>query len=216
LSLLLALALLGSACGPSTQFATQYYQKAKQDAPYDVIIVPGVPYQGESSRMNLVMAARMQWSKYLYDQGIARHIIYSGAAVSNRYIEGQAMKVIADSLGIPTGLTFAETRAEHSAENVWYSMLMARRLGFKRIALATDPYQTKSLRGFLRKRCNNMPYIPIIFHVIDSDGDRRIPLPAIDPSSAIAKDFRPLSEREGFWERLRGTMGKHIYYDQKD
>ena len=196
----------------STRFAEKKFQEAKRVKPYDVVIVPGVPYMDKG--FGSVFAARILWAKYLMDSGITKNVIFSGAAVASPYTEGIAMKVIADSLGADPKHTFSETRAEHSTENAYYGMKMAQKMGFNRIALATDPFQTKSLRKMLKKRCNNMPYVPVVFVRIDSTKKRELYLPTIDPKDAFVPNFVPLADREGFFERLRGTYGKHINFNE--
>ncbi len=193
----------------STKFAIQANTEAMKQAPYDVIIVPGLPYD-DSSSLNIVLTARMLWSKKLYDAGATKNIIYSGAAVSTPYQEGTIMKTIADSMGIPAEHTFAENKAEHSTENVWYSYLLAKKLGFNKIALATDPFQTKMLKNFLKKRMNHMPYLPIIFVELDPTKNKDLTIPKINPSKAYVSNFKPLKDRESFFKRFSGTRGKHI------
>lgn len=207
----LVIGLVTSSC-TSTRFSEKKFQEAKRVEPYDVVIVPGVPYMDKG--FGAVFAARILWAKYLMDSGITKNVIFSGAAVATPYIEGIAMKVIADSLGTDPNHTFAETRAEHSTENAYYGMKMAQKMGFKRIALASDPFQTKSLRKMLKKRCNNMPYVPVVFVRIDPTKKRELFLPSIDPKDAFVPNFVPLADREGFFERLRGTYGKHINFNE--
>ena len=50
-------------------------------APYDVIIVPGYPYYDKDTAPFPLLQARMNWAKELYDQGLAKNIIFSGGAV---------------------------------------------------------------------------------------------------------------------------------------
>src|SRR6218665_3373110 len=125
-------------------------EKRKND-PYDVIIVPGVPYQYASMRS--VLKARVLWAKYLYDNKFTKNIIFSGSSVYSPYIEGEIMRIYADSLGIPAAHTFAETEAEHSTENIYYSLLMAQKMGFKKIAVATDKYQAVIINNFIKRKC---------------------------------------------------------------
>src|SRR6266850_3366391 len=187
------------------RYTNQAYEQAKKDRPFDVVIVPGVPYETEST--NNVMTMRIFWAKHLYDSGFTRNIIFSGSAVSSPYIEGIAMKIIADTLGIPGNHTFSETKAEHSTENAYYGWKLARSLGFKKIALATDPFQSRTLESFIKKYCPEMKSVPVVLSVLNP-GDKT--LPKIDARGAYVKDFVPLSKREGFWERLRGTRGKRV------
>lgn len=198
-----------SACTFS-RFSKKSYEKAVAAKPYDAIIVPGLPY--DKDKTSSVMNMRIFWAKYLYDSGFTRNIIFSGGAVYTPFVESIAMKVIADSLGIPASHTFSETEAEHSTENVYYSWKMAKGLGFKKIAVATDPFQASMLRSFIRKHTPGVDIIPIIYDKIDFKGQE---LPKIDTTSSFRRDFVSIKEREGFIERFRKTMGKRIKDEKK-
>lgn len=214
LLLLGAIALLMLNACSYQRFARKYFTIATKETPYDVIIVPGVPYI-DSTNSGLIFTARILWSKYLYDRGITKNIIYSGSAVSTPYYEGRAMKIIADSLGIPSAHTFAEIKAEHSTENIWYGMKMAKKMGFKRIAVATDPFQTKMLLSFMKRRCDNMPFIPIVYDSVIIDRHKwQQQLPKADFKDAYCPNFVALAKRQSFGERWRGTMGKHINFTE--
>ena len=171
---------------------------------YDVIIVPGVPFNDPSYK--IVMKSRMLWAKYLYKKKIAKNIIFSGSSVYTPYIEGDIMKMYANGLGIPSQNTFSETRAEHSTENVYYSLLIAKKLGFKNVAVATDPYQAFIIRKFMKKNCPEVDLIKINYDKINLF----TPLPTINPSAAFVKAFVPLVERESRFKRLKGTLGRNI------
>jgi vancomycin permeability regulator SanA len=205
----LGLALGLTQCSFSN-YADKSYAKAQKEKPFDVIIVPGVPY--EKAKTNSVMTLRLYWAKHLYDSGYTKNIIFSGSSVYTHFVEGIAMKIMADSLGIPTDHTFYETKAEHSTENVYYSWKMAKEKGFQKIAVATDPYQSAMLRSFIRRHCPDVKQIPIVFKLLDID-DRS--LPKIDTTAAYKSDFVSIMERESFWNRLRGTLGKRVIEDKK-
>jgi len=193
-----------------SRYARKSYAEAKRDKPYDVIIVPGIPYIPDDPSSILTM--RIFWAKQLYDSGLTKNIIFSGSAVYSPYVEGIAMKVMADSLGIPPAHTFSETTAEHSTENAYYGWKMARSMGFKKMARATDPFQSGTLRSFIRKYCPGMKSVPVVFDEIDMDGKA---LPVINPQRAFRSDFVSIREREGFWKRFRGTMGKRVKDERK-
>jgi uncharacterized SAM-binding protein YcdF (DUF218 family) len=200
---MLLLAIGWTSC--NSRFSKKSYEQAKKGKPYDVIIVPGVPYN--RGVINNVMKMRVLWAKHLYDSGFAKNIIFSGSSVYSPYVEGVVMKIMADSLGIPSDKTFSETKAEHSTENIYYSWKMAKAMGFKKIALATDPFQAGTLRRFIKKYCPDMQPIPIIMGTLDLN--HRV-LPGINDSSAFVKDFVSITERETFWQRLKGTRGLKI------
>jgi len=132
----IAACLLLSSCYYSRQNTHKLLLKAIAAEPYDLIIVPGTPlYNG---KWNKTMKGRVYWSKYLFDKGITRNIMYSGSSVYSPYYEAEVMKLYAIAIGIPGQNIFTEKKAEHSTENVYYSYKYATKLGFKRIALASD------------------------------------------------------------------------------
>jgi uncharacterized SAM-binding protein YcdF (DUF218 family) len=194
-----------------TRQARKNYEKAKKEKPFDVVIVPGVPYEKE--RTTRVMAMRIFWAKHLYDSGYTRNIIFSGSSVYTPFVEGLAMKTIADSLGIPPQHTFAETKAEHSTENIYYSWKMAKEMGFTKIALATDPYQSGLLKSFIRRFCPDVKLVPVVFGKLDIENQK---LPVIDTTQFHIANFQSIMQREGFWQRFRGTMGKRVKDEVKE
>jgi uncharacterized SAM-binding protein YcdF (DUF218 family) len=193
-----------------TRLAEKSYSAAESKEPSDVIIFPGLPYDKEKT--SSVMTMRMYWAKHLFDKGIARNVIFSGAAVYTPFVESIAMKVISDSLGIPAHNTFSETKAEHSTENVYYSYKLAKKLGFSSIALATDPFQSAMLKSFMRKYTPGVDMIPVVYEMLDVEGKS---LPVIDTIPAYKKDFVSIKQREGFFKRFRGTMGKRVKEEKR-
>jgi hypothetical protein len=183
------------------------YKKASTEQ-FDVVIVPGVPFQ--NGKWDRIMKGRVYWSKFLYDKGIAKNIMFSGAAVYSPYTEGEIMGLYAEAIGIPKEHIFAEAKAEHSTENLYYSFKKAKQLGFKKIALASDPFQTKLLRKFARKKISDeIEFIPFVKDTLKAMEPSMVD-PEIDYKKAFKQDFKSITGREGFWKRLRGTMGKNI------
>jgi len=199
----LAVALLLTHCSFS-HYAKKSYERAKKDKPFDVVIVPGVPYEKENTTS--IMRMRVYWAKHLYDSGFTKNIIFSGSAVYTHFVEGIVMKTMADSLGIPPDHTFAEIKAEHSTENIYYSWKMAKEMGFQKIALATDPFQSRLLRSFSKKYCPGVKAIPVVYDILN----REARLPLIDTTKAYRTEFVSIKDREGFWRRFQGTMGRRV------
>lgn len=202
--LVLLMALLLSSCTFSKRACLRMLEESKKD-PYDIIIVPGVPF--EDSTWSWTMKGRIYWSKYLYDNGITKNVIYSGSAVYTPYIEGEIMAMYGIALGIPAENVFSETLAEHSTENVYYSFKKARKMGFERIALATDQFQAKMLKRFTRKILS--PEVGIIPLVVDTLKALQPAMtdPKINFQEVFVNNFTALPERESFRERFRGTRG---------
>ncbi|OFX89084.1 MAG: hypothetical protein A2W99_02230 [Bacteroidetes bacterium GWF2_33_16] len=183
-------------------------KEEKSEFLYDAIIVPGVPFKDE--RMGRVLMGRIYWSHYLYSKGITKNIIYSGSAVYTPYIEAKIMALYAKHLGVPEDLIHIESRAEHSVENVYYSYEIAKKQGFKKVALATDPFQSRMLKRLLKKLNIEIDYIPFSFDFLDSLIIEEI---NIIPDEAFVDNFIAIQERESFFMRFRGTMGKNIKFE---
>ncbi len=205
--IIISLILVNTGCisvkkGP----AKAYAQVQKHNVQFDAIIVPGIPYQGEN--WDTVMKARVIWSWILYKNGVTKNVIYSGSAVYSPYYESKVMGLYAQELGIPEEHIFYDTNARHSTENVYYSYLVAKENGFKRIALATDPFQSGLLQGFTRARAATPVYhLPF---VIDSLKQYNHVQPTINPQPALKENFSSITDDESPLKRFKGTMGGDI------
>ncbi len=194
-------------CSYSGRASLKLLNKAAQQR-YDVIIVPGVPFEGKE--WSRIMEARVYWSKYLFDQGIASNIIYSGSSVYSPYYEAEIMALYAKELGIPDSCIFTEIKAEHSTENVYYGYKLAQNMGFETVALASDPFQSKLLTGFIKKKVDrSVGVIPIVWDTVQMV-EQKVTTLKIDPSSAFNASYVSIKERETIWKRLKGTRGKNI------
>ena len=201
------LSLIAASCYYSPR-STQRLLERASDKSYDVIVVPGIPLN--DGKWDSVMKARVYWSKYLFDKGIAKNIMYSGSSVYTPYYEAEVMALYAVALGIPREHIFTETKAEHSTENIYYGYHKSKKLGFNTIALATDPYQAKQLNSYAKLRISrSIGIIPIVFDTLKAMQPTMID-PVIDFSRAYNKDFKSITERESGWKRFKGTMSWNV------
>jgi len=187
------------------------FESSIENAPYDAIIVPGVPYNGSS--WSTTMKMRIHWSKYLYENGITKNIIYSGGAVYTNYYEYKVMKLYGIELGIPDSVIFIDSLAEHSVENVYYGFLESKKYGFSNIALATDIFQAKNVRKFIDKHELPIAILPAVFDSLMTL-DRYEPL--IKPESTKSVIFISIEDRENLFQRLKGTLGRQIIWNIED
>ena len=200
-----ALAFVEVSCMFSQRACQKMYDKAAKAEPYDMVVVPGVPF--ENGQWSMVMRGRVLWAKYLYDNGIAKNIMFSGSAVYTPYVEAEIMKLYAISLGVPADHLFVETKAEHSTENIYYGYKKSQSLGFKRVALASDPFQAKMLRRFIKRRLGReVGVIPFVFTRLETMHSQADSI-TINPATAFKENFVSILVREGFWLRFRGTRG---------
>lgn len=176
---------------------------------YDAIIVPGVPFV--DSAWDLTMQMRVLWGIHLYKNGSTKKIIMSGSAVYSPYVEAKIMKLYAVAHGVPEEDIIIEDKAQHSTENAWYGYKLAKKLGFQNIALATDPFQTRMLYRFGKKRLKDLKFLPVLFDTLKTLPHTN---PVIDYSAIKIPEFIPITETQSFWYRLRGTAGKHINFKE--
>jgi uncharacterized SAM-binding protein YcdF (DUF218 family) len=177
--------------------------------PYDALIVPGFP--DSNGRWNRVIKARVYWSRVLFDKGIARHIIYSGAAVQTPYVEGELMSLYARAIGVPAAAVFTETNALHSCENLYYSYRLAQQLGFTKVAVVSDPFQTTRLREVAREFDLPLTFLPVDFVELFWTPQTN---PLIDPRPAYVPDFVPLEQRFTSEQIKRASAGGRIRAEQ--
>ena len=203
-----ALIILMSSCiGQGKRFT-----KNTQNKPFDAIIVPGFPFKG--GEWNALVKIRVYWAAHLYKTGIAKNIIFSGGSVYTPYIESKIMSLYAQELGVPAANIYTEERAEHSSENLYYSYKIAKKKGFNKIALATDPFQNLFLRPFIKKmHLDDLTELPIVFKEL-----KKIDMitPEIDHSTAFVEGFVSLVDRQDKATRNQGTNGDFIKYEIGD
>lgn len=200
-----------SACSLSRQTQSKLYLQALENKPYDVIIVPGIPYNGKE--WNTTMKDRIIWSVFLLKKGIAKNIIFSGGSVYTPFVEAKVMALYAEALGISKENIFMETQAQHSTENIYYSYQLATKMGFKSIALASDPIQSSLLMRFTKRTFNTpISYIPF---VVDSLVVISSVAPKINLDSAKVENFKSILITQSKWKRFRGTCGKNINYEME-
>jgi hypothetical protein len=176
--------------------------------PFDAVIVPGRPYYPGKRHPDFLFKARMQWALTLYKKGLAKNIIFSGWAVYSPYKEGLIMKLYAQAMNVDSQHVFAETKAEHSTENIFYSMQMAQRLGFRRVALATDVYQLRYVRPYLCRTLHGLQLLPVNFREV-----KRSPkhLPAINDAAAFTGgNWKSILHRKTKSTRARESHGAAI------
>lgn len=200
-----------SSCAFFRPAPNKLFKRALKNQPYDVIIVPGVPFDGKEWTM--AMRGRVIWASYLIKKGIAKNVIFSGGAVYTPYVEARIMALYAEQLGVPKEKIILEEKAEHSTENIYNSYWLAKEMGFTKIAVATDRFQSNLLTGFTKRRFK-MPIAHIPF-VVDTLKTIHNVHPVIDPSSAKVENFKSIEETQSKHYRNRGTRGKNIVFKKE-
>lgn len=198
ISLLTALFLLTT--------TTNSTAKEKVTETYDAIIVPGYPFT-PNGKMNMIHKMRLHWAVELYNTGVTKNIIVSGGAVHTPYVEAEIYALYLEEMGIDPAAIHIESRAEHSLENVYYGMELAKELGFESVAVATDLFQSGMLHILGKRHDVKMEFLPANMGFIISKRWKSF-TGQIDHMQAFVEDFVPLKEREDKKTRLKGTRGR--------
>ncbi len=106
-----------------------------------------------------------------------------------------------------------DSLAQHSTENMWYSYLLGKKNGFENMALATDPFQTRMLYRFGKKKLKPVKFLPVIFDTLRTLNHTTL---QIDYLPYKINNFKSIVETQSKWYRLRGTMGKHINFKKNE
>ena len=124
--------------------------------PADVAIVPGCP-TAEDGTISHCQQRRVACVSRLWNEGRVSHVITSGAAVYNQYVEADVMADALVALGIPADRVLRERNALHTDENIAWSLAIAEQHGFDDIVVATDIGQAQQgcalVRAWSSARC---------------------------------------------------------------
>lgn len=175
---------------------------------YDAIIIPGYPYSPDK-KPNAIYRMRLAWAFELYQQGRTKYIILSGGAVHSPYVEAEIFALYLIEKGIPAEALILERNAEHSMENVFYSIEIAETYGFENIAVATDLWQSGMIQ-MIGKRFDHdlskVDFLPAKFYLVNHYwGSFNY---EIDHELAHQLEFIPLIERKDRETRWLGTHGQ--------
>jgi hypothetical protein len=186
---------------------SSYAQAKKNDKIYDAIIIPGYPFDPDGE-MNAIYRMRLAWAFELYETGRTQYIILSGGAVHSPYVEAEIFAMYLMGKGIPADKLILESRAEHSLENVFYSMEIAEEYGFEKVAVATDMWQSGMIQflAMVEKHdVSNVDFLPAKFNLVNrywKSFDFEI-----DHVLAHKEEFVPLVARKDKKTRRQGTHG---------
>ncbi len=106
---------------------------------FDTLIVLGTPSKLDGSP-SLEMAERVNEAVREYRAGVATHIIMTGAAAHNHFIESQVMADDAVQQGVPREAVVVETQAKDTIQNIWYSRQIMQAHGWHSAEVISSPY----------------------------------------------------------------------------
>jgi uncharacterized SAM-binding protein YcdF (DUF218 family) len=137
LLILVLLALLYPATVLALYFLTPQ-ENAKLDK-VDTILVLGCPSKPDGSptpeQRERVMEGVREFRK-----GISRHVIISGAAAHNRFVEAHVMAMAAEANGVPASAVIEEDHAHDTIQNIYYADKIMEAHGWHTTEVISSPY----------------------------------------------------------------------------
>jgi uncharacterized SAM-binding protein YcdF (DUF218 family) len=105
---------------------------------FDVIIVLGYPADADGNP-SPTEQARVTEAVREYERGVAPHIIFTGGAAHNQFVEAQVMARTAEAQGIPADAIVQERQATNTIENACDSLRIMRSHGWDSAEVVTSP-----------------------------------------------------------------------------
>lgn len=96
---------------------------------FDAIIVLGTSADRDGNPTPLELS-RVTEAVHEYERGVAPRLIFTGAAVANKFVEAQIMAHAAEAQGIPASAVLVEPQARDTIQNACYSVRIMNQHGW--------------------------------------------------------------------------------------
>jgi uncharacterized SAM-binding protein YcdF (DUF218 family) len=145
---------------------------------FDAIIVLGTSADRDGNPTPLELA-RVTEAVHEYERGVAPRLIFTGAAVANRFVEAQVMAHAAEAQGIPESAVLVEPRARDTIQNACYSVRIMNQHGWRSAEVVSNAWH-------LQRSALIFSHTPIEFGMHAA--------PPLEPESGIGDASRAFSE----------------------
>lgn len=149
---------------------------------FDTLIVLGTPAKLDGTP-SPEQRERVLEGVREYRAGVASHIIMTGGAAHNQFVEAHVMDEFAQSQGMPAGAIVEETQAMNTIQNLYYSAQIMHQKGWSSAEIVSSP--------------SHLPRAALIANTLNID----------QPSLSI--DWRTHAAR---WPREYGILHRLLLY----
>jgi uncharacterized SAM-binding protein YcdF (DUF218 family) len=115
----------------------------------DTLIVLGCPTRPDGSPTSQQRSRVMEGVRE-FDRGVSRHIIMTGTAAHNRFVEAHAMAMLAKANGVPASAIVQEDQAHDTIQNIYYSDKIMEANGWHTAEVISSPYHLPRTALILR------------------------------------------------------------------
>ncbi|SEB37435.1 YdcF family protein [Terriglobus roseus] len=106
---------------------------------FDTLMVLGTPAKADGTP-SAELRERIDEGVREYKAGVAPHIIMTGGAAHNKFVEGQVMADYAAAEGVPRDAIIVEGQAQDTIQNIWYSHAIMEKNGWHSAEVISSPY----------------------------------------------------------------------------
>ncbi|MDR3723645.1 MAG: YdcF family protein [Terracidiphilus sp.] len=96
---------------------------------FDALIVLGTPTNDDGNPTPLQLA-KVNEAVREYERGVASHIVFTGGAAHNRFVEADGMASTAEAQGVPASVIVREDQATDTIQNACYSVRLMKTRGW--------------------------------------------------------------------------------------
>lgn len=105
----------------------------------DTLIVLGCPAEPDGSPSPEQRERAMEGVRE-FNRGVSHHIIMTGTAAHNRFVEADVMAKLAEANGVPATAIFEEDKAHDTIQNIYYSNQIMHANGWHTAEVISSPY----------------------------------------------------------------------------
>ena len=105
---------------------------------FDAIVVLGTPADSDGNP-SPAMLERVTEGVREYRRGVASHLIVTGAAAHNKFVEAEVMARVAEAQGVPSSAIFKEPHALDTIQNACYSARILKTHGWHSAEVISSP-----------------------------------------------------------------------------
>jgi uncharacterized SAM-binding protein YcdF (DUF218 family) len=105
----------------------------------DTLIVLGCPTRLDGSPTPEQRERVMEGVRE-FKNGVSHHIIMTGTAAHNQFVEAHAMAMLAEANGVPASAVIEEAQAHDTIQNIYYSDKIMEAHGWRTTEVISSPY----------------------------------------------------------------------------
>jgi uncharacterized SAM-binding protein YcdF (DUF218 family) len=105
---------------------------------FDTLIVLGNPAEADGTPSPEQRERTLEGVRE-YKAGIAAHLIFTGGAAHNRFVEADVMKTLAVAQGVPVSDITVEDQAQNTIQNIYYSAQIMEAYHWKSAEIISSP-----------------------------------------------------------------------------